>query len=237
MNSLAQQPIQTHSLIQNPPLPYNHPASQIVQPWAPAYSQIFVPASFSVLPQQGLLTGSQPPDIAGWVQRQILPPAESMPGSRLAMPYSRLTAEEVNRYRPQYAPGWWYMTDVQWFAHTVSIRNNYSRIGLIMETELGKRYTGNEACSNCNEKGWECWSFTPTAVRRIVTNARLRYAHCRGVGNQRVECTRMDICRREFMATDEGPLRSQGGHFGNLRVNLDRPVGGESRDTTAEEEN
>ncbi|KAG8630688.1 hypothetical protein KVT40_002307 [Elsinoe batatas] len=240
MNPLAIQPSGMYPLIAYPPLLYNHPGPHIVQPWVPVYSQSVVPASFSVLPQQVLPIGSQPPQTAGYVQQQTRPSAESMPSPRRTIFHTRLTKEEVGRYRPQYRPGWWYLDDAQWYSLSVDNRNSYNKIGLIMETELGQRHTGDDACSRCDEQGWECWGFTRIAVWNVVPHASLRYSRCRGIGKQMQKCSRMNIGRDNYKPEGANQPRiggrPRGGYRRRSRVAPRNIARRENRDSEARPE-
>lgn len=141
--------------------------------------------------------------------RPALQPTQPVNGSRESMPGERnvvqttTTARGVIRfrggYRPIYAPGWWYRSNEQIESMDTRGQANFSNMGLIMETQFGRRLENDDGCEQCRRRNVECWAFTPEG-REIVAYATPVCAHCR---------ERPGSCSLSQRSPNKGPVVGQ----------------------------
>ena len=79
----------------------------------------------------------------------------------------RLIGKVREMYRPVVNGKWWFRTEVEWSEMKMNKRHDFSHIGRIMETELGKKLADGDRCVVCRSLNQECWVYTLKGAQQI----------------------------------------------------------------------
>ncbi|KAI8930670.1 hypothetical protein NX059_012279 [Plenodomus lindquistii] len=73
---------------------------------------------------------------------------------------------------------WYGVTEDEYSRRPKARKAVADHIGRIMETDLGRQHFGDQRCSHCAEKDWECWSYTEYG-QDAIRNGTATCTRCR----------------------------------------------------------
>jgi hypothetical protein len=138
-----------------------------------------------------------PPKTRNGSSTLLLPPGHLVPGSdeysdwawdslelleRLQWDWDGEQRSQPEHWRNREVGRWWYTSEAEYAKMSPKQQQIRDDIGRIMESDLGRRLEGYNACSHCHEGGYECWVYSPKIFESSeLAGCGSACVHCRAV--------------------------------------------------------